>query len=94
MARHSRHQQARAQRARRNGTPPRQVVQRREPGPLEQLAVAWVGVTFVGIAAAGLSFDPARRAVWLILLIFGAATIPQVTLWWVANRKRDRERGD
>lgn len=67
--------------------------EQKAPARAEQLAVAWAGVTLVTIGAAGLQFAPRHHLLWVILLIFGAATIPQVMIWWTtAKRESDRER--
>ena len=58
----------------------------------DRIGVAWSGVTFVLIAAAGLQWAPSLYVLWIVLLIFGAATIPQVMIWWIAERTRRRLR--
>jgi hypothetical protein len=66
----------------------RQPVPRQQPpGPSEQIAVAWVGVSFILIAVAGLALAPGARWLWIVLLVFGAATLPQVTIWWILARR-------
>jgi hypothetical protein len=47
-------------------------------------------VAFLVIAALGLAWLPGGRAIWIVFLVFGAATVPQVTIWWVGDLKRRR----
>lgn len=63
---------------------PRQISKR------ERVTVAWSGALFVLIGAAGLQWLPRLGVIWIVFLIFGVATIPQVTIWWVNELKRRR----
>jgi hypothetical protein len=60
----------------------------REISKRERVAVAWSGATFVLIAIAGLLWAPSWHLLWIVLLIFGTATIPQVMIWWIAAVRR------
>ncbi len=37
----------------------------------------WVAAAFVGLAVAGLAIAPSLRLLWLMLLVFGIAAVPQ-----------------
>lgn len=56
-----------------------------------KLIAAWVGVAFTVIAILGFLALPGARLVWIVLLIFGVATIPQVLLAGRINDSRDRD---
>lgn len=45
-----------------------------------KVIAAWAGVTLTAIAIGGLLLVPGARIVWIVLLVFGVATIPQVLL--------------
>lgn len=69
-----------------------------EPSPAlstrSRVIVAWIGAAVTLVAVVGLIAAPAARVVWIVLLIFGIATIPQVLLF--TGRQTDsenRERG-
>jgi fatty acid desaturase len=59
-----------------------------------KLIAAWVGVVFTLIAIIGFLALPAARLVWIVLLIFGVATIPQVVVadHFRRGRKRSSDR--
>lgn len=61
-----------------------------EIGKRERVAVAWFGVAFLVIAVAGLAWAPSLRILWILMLIFGAATIPQVMLSWLGAPRKGR----
>lgn len=46
-----------------------------------KLIAAWAGATLTALAIGGLLLAPDARMVWVVLLVFGVATIPQVLLW-------------
>jgi Flp pilus assembly protein TadB len=71
--------------------------ERKRPSPVarEQVAAAWAGVTLTVIVILGLLAAPGARLLWIVLLVFGIATIPQVLLWRRTARdkeSRDKER--
>ena len=47
----------------------------------ERVIAAWTGVGLTIIAILGLLLAPGARLLWIVLLVFGIATIPQVLLW-------------
>lgn len=57
-----------------------------------QLAAAWAGAGLTVIAILGLLAAPEARLLWIVLLVFGIATIPQVLLW--RHSARGEERSD
>jgi Flp pilus assembly protein TadB len=57
------------------------------PSRREQAAVAWSGLAFVAAALVGWSLLPQARLVWIVLLVFGAATVPQLLVWRLAGRR-------
>jgi len=46
-----------------------------------KVVAAWAGVVLTAIAIGGFFAVPGARIVWIVLLVFGVATIPQVLLW-------------
>jgi hypothetical protein len=58
------------------------------PDRRTQVAAAWAGVFLTVIGVLGLIAVPGVRLLWIVILIFGVATIPQVLLW------RHRDSGD
>jgi hypothetical protein len=61
------------------------------PDGKAKLAAAWLGFAFTLAAIAGLVFLPGLRFVWIVLLVWGLATIPQVIMWREPARKEARE---
>jgi hypothetical protein len=59
-----------------------------------KLVAAWVGVAFTLISIIGLLALPGARLIWVVLLIFGVATIPQVLFAdrFRGGRKRSSDR--
>jgi hypothetical protein len=51
------------------------------PDRRTQVVAAWAGVSLTVIAVLGLIAAPGVRFLWIVMLIFGIATIPQVLLW-------------
>jgi hypothetical protein len=53
---------------------------RRDSDARVKLIAAWAGVAFTAFAVVGFIAAPGARIVWVVLLVFGVATIPQVLL--------------
>jgi len=53
-------------------------------------AVGWSGATLAAIAVAGLVYAPSLRTVWILILIIGAASLPQA---WIALRHQTQRQG-
>lgn len=51
------------------------------PDARVKLIAAWTGVSLTIVAILGLLLVPAARWLWIVLLVFGIATIPQVLFW-------------
>jgi cyanate permease len=51
-------------------------------------AIAWAGVATSVLGIVGLIFVPGLLLVWVILIGFGAATIPRAALEWLRERRR------
>lgn len=45
------------------------------------------GVALTGVGLAGLLMAPQARLVWIALIVFGMATIPQVLVWCLGGRR-------
>lgn len=43
----------------------------------ERRAILWSGAAFLAVAVAGLLFAPGLRLLWVLLLVFGIAAVPQ-----------------
>jgi hypothetical protein len=43
----------------------------------ERRAILWSAAAFVGVAVAGLLFAPRLDLLWVVLLAFGIAAVPQ-----------------
>ncbi len=82
---------AKQKRSRRQDRPsePQQVL--REIRRRERVAVIWSGALFVLIGVVGLHWVPGLRVVWIVILIFGVATVPQVAVWWLNELKERRK---
>jgi hypothetical protein len=53
-------------------------VQQRPLNPAaEQRAILWSAAAFLAIAVAGLLFAPGLRLLWVVLLVFAIAAVPQ-----------------
>ncbi len=69
---------------------------RRWPSPLEpgdyHVVLAWVGAAFAGMAIARLVLAPMLKLIWIVLLVFAVATIPQSILAGRAEKTRRRNR--
>jgi hypothetical protein len=52
-----------------------------KPPPLnpaaERRAILWSAAAFLAVAVAGLLFAPGLRLLWVVLLVFGIAAVPQ-----------------
>ena len=75
--------------------PDRALTRVSDPAPADvsrrdRAAVAWCGALFVVVAVVGLELWPVARPVWIVFLIFGAATVPQIAVWWLEGLKRRR----
>lgn len=57
------------------------------PSGREQAAVAWSGLAFIATALVGWCLLPQARLVWIVLLAFGIATVPQLLFWRLAGRR-------
>jgi cyanate permease len=53
-------------------------------------AIAWAGVGTSALGVVGLIFLPELLLVWVILIGFGAATIPRAVLEWLSERRGRR----
>jgi hypothetical protein len=53
-------------------------------------AIAWAGVAFATLGVVGLIVVPGLPLVWVILIGFGAATVPRACLEWWRERRRPR----
>ena len=60
---------------------------RKTPNRREQAGVAWAGLALTGVGLAGLLIAPQARLVWIALIVFGVATIPQVLVWCLGGRR-------
>jgi hypothetical protein len=43
----------------------------------ERRAILWSAAAFLAVAVAGLLFAPGLRLLWVVLLVFGIAAVPQ-----------------
>jgi hypothetical protein len=43
----------------------------------ERGAILWSATAFLAVAVAGLLFAPGLRLLWVVLLVFGIAAVPQ-----------------
>jgi hypothetical protein len=43
----------------------------------ERRAILWTATAFLAVAVAGLLFAPELRLLWVVLLVFGIAAVPQ-----------------
>lgn len=43
----------------------------------ERRAILWSAAGFLAVAVAGLLFAPGLRLLWVVLLVFGIAAVPQ-----------------
>lgn len=57
------------------------------PSRREQVAVAWSGLGFAAVGLIGWLLLPQARLVWIVLLVCGVVTIPQVLRWRLAGRR-------
>lgn len=55
--------------------------EQRNPDARVKVIAAWAGAVLTVIAIVGFIAAPGARIVWIVLLVFGVATIPQVLLW-------------
>jgi hypothetical protein len=55
--------------------------ERPNPDARVKLIAAWAGAALTVVAIVGFIAAPGARVVWIVLLVFGVATIPQVLLW-------------
>jgi hypothetical protein len=62
------------------------------PDARAKLIAAWTGAVLTVVAVVGFITAPGARIVWIVLLVFGIATIPQVLFW--RHTAGDRERCD
>ena len=53
-------------------------------------AAGWSGAVLALIALVGLMYAPSMRTVWIVLLLFGAASVPQA--WFALRREQQRDR--
>jgi hypothetical protein len=52
-------------------------VQQPPLNPAERRAILWSAAAFLAVAVAGLLFAPGLRLLWVVLLVFGIAAVPQ-----------------
>jgi hypothetical protein len=65
--------------------------QESSPDAKTRLIAAWGGAGLTVIGVVGLIVAPGARLVWVVFLIFGVVTIPQVLLWRHARGDGDAE---
>jgi hypothetical protein len=46
----------------------------------ERRAILWSAAAFLAVAFSGLIFAPGLRLLWVVLLVFGIAAVPQALL--------------
>jgi Flp pilus assembly protein TadB len=61
------------------------------PDAKTRVIAAWAGAGLAVIGVVGLVAAPGARLVWIVFLIFGVATIPQVLFWRHAVREGEGE---
>ncbi len=61
---------------------------RRTTNGNERRAIAWAGAALAALAVLGLVYAPGAGIVWLVLLVFAVAAIPQALLAGRARRRR------
>ena len=54
-------------------------------------AVGWSGAMLAAIAVVGLVYAPSMRTIWIVILVLGAASVPQA---WFALRREQRQGRD
>jgi hypothetical protein len=52
----------------------------------------WVGAALAGLALVGLIVAPSAKLVWIAMLVFAIAAVPQAYLLSRRNERPDRER--
>jgi hypothetical protein len=69
--------------------------QTRQPGSNAATlrAAGWSGAMLAAIAVVGLVEAPSMRTIWIVILVLGAASVPQA--WFALRREAqgERERG-
>jgi membrane protein implicated in regulation of membrane protease activity len=55
-------------------------------------AAAWIGAVLAAIGLLGLIYAPSLRPVWIVMLVFAIAAVPQVVLSARFQHQRERER--
>ena len=55
-------------------------------------ACAWSGASLTAIAVAGLIFAPGMRTIWIVILVLGAASVPQAFFALRRDERRRQER--
>jgi hypothetical protein len=61
--------------------------------PAERRAILWSATAFLAVAVAGLLIAPGLRLLWVVLLVFGVAAVPQALRrhrWRVPCQGRSR----
>ncbi len=53
-------------------------------------AAGWSGAMLAAIAVIGLIYAPSMRTIWIVILVLGAASVPQA--WFAVRRIDQRER--
>lgn len=51
-------------------------------------AAGWSGAMLAAIAVIGLIEAPSMRTIWIVILVLGAASVPQA--WFVLRREQQR----
>ncbi len=54
-------------------------------------AVGWSGAILAAIAVIGLAYAPSLRTIWIVILVFGAVSVPQAWLALRRDVRRERE---
>jgi Flp pilus assembly protein TadB len=53
-------------------------------------AAGWSGAMLAAVAVIGLVYAPSMRTIWIVILVLGAASVPQA--WFALRRDARRER--
>lgn len=59
----------------------------------ERVVAPWAGAGLAVVAVLGLLVAPQARLLWVVLLAFGIATIPQVLVWRHSSKERGVDGG-
>ena len=53
-------------------------------------AAGWSGAMLAAIAVVGLVYAPSMRTIWIVILVLGAASVPQA--WFALRREQGQGR--